>query len=258
MAAAVAYRTIFALAPLLILAVAIFGFVVGGSEEAQQALVDAIDRIAGTEVAEAIEVLVVSTVTSSDVTAIVGLVLFAWTGSSLFFELQNNLNDIFGVPYRATAGFKGFVLRRGVALIWVLGLGFLLVAIWLVNLGWSWLESLLPESMEGARGLLGIGARLLSLAILPLVFTLVFRTLTRAPVRWRAILLGSVFTSVVFMVTAWGAGLYFTWDSGSGATQIAGSVFVILLLAYVLSAVFLFGAEVTRVFNDHLAGPARS
>jgi membrane protein len=111
---------------------------------------------------------------------------------------------------------------------------------------------LFPDGLEGFHVVLELGARIVSLAVLPLVFALVFKTLTKAEVRWRAILVGSLFTSVMFMITALGAGLYFAWDAATAASQIAGAFFVILLLAYVLSSVFLFGAQVTRVYNESL------
>jgi membrane protein len=71
-------------------------------------------------------------------------------------------------------------------------------------------------------------------------------------VRWRAIWWGSFFTSLSFLAAAYGAGLYFSWDSDTSASQVAASIFVILLLAFVLASVFIFGAEVTKVYNDYL------
>lgn len=258
MAAAVAYRTIFALAPLLIISVAVFGLVVGDSEEAQQGILEAIERVAGSQVAVAVQDLTLSAVESSDVTAVVGFVLFAWTASSLFMEVQNNLNDIFDVPYEQTAGLMGFALKRGLGLVWATGLGLVMVAIWLLNVGWDWFESLFPPGMAWLHWALGWGSILISLTILPLIFALAFRTMTRARVRWRAILLGSLFTSVVFLATASATGAYFSWDADTSASQIAGAFFVFLLLAYVLSTVFLYGAEVTRAYNDNLERSPRS
>jgi uncharacterized BrkB/YihY/UPF0761 family membrane protein len=89
--------------------------------------------------------------------------------------------------------------------------------------------------------------------VLPALFALAVRTLTRATIRWRAILSGGLFTTVAFLLTSYGAGLYFAFDAETPAPQIAGAFFVVLLLAYLLSAVFLFGAVITRLHNDHLA-----
>lgn len=253
MAAAVAYRAIFALAPLLILSVAVFGLVAGGSEAARQDLFDLIERVAGPRVAEAVDLLAVSAVESGDAGLVVGLLLFAWTGSSLFIEVQDDLNDIFRVPFEETAGLAGALRKRLLGVVWASCLGLTLVPIWLVNLGGDWFETLLPPELEVAHTLLGWGSRLLSLAVLPALFALAVRTLTRATIRWRAILSGGLFTTVAFLLTSYGAGLYFAFDAETPAPQIAGAFFVVLLLAYLLSAVFLFGAVITRLHNDHLA-----
>jgi membrane protein len=249
MAAAVAYRTIFAVAPLLLLAVGVFGLVVGDSAEARVRIFEAIESLVGGQVAGAVEDLVVSAIESSDVTAILGFVLFAWAASTLFLEVQNNLNDIFGVPYHETAGFVGLVRRRAIGMAWSLSFGLILVAVWVINGAWGWIASLLPDRLDWVLELL---TRLASLAVLPMVFVLAFKTLSRAPVRRRAVWLGGVFTSVVFLITAIGAGIYFAWDDQTSASQIAGSFFVLLLLAYFLSSVTLFGAQVTRAYNEHL------
>ncbi|MCI0678591.1 MAG: YihY/virulence factor BrkB family protein [Actinobacteria bacterium] len=246
MAAAVAYRTMFALAPLLIVAVAVFGIVMGNSEEAREGLLATVEGVAGVEVANAVETLIRSALVSGDVTALVGFILFVWSASSLFTEVQTNLNDIFRVPHAKLAGISGFLKTRALSLLWAISLGLLLIVVWLVNAAWEWLASLLPEGLQTV----GIGARLVSLGLLPLVFALIFRTLIRASVRWRAILVGSGLTALMFGVTAIGAGLYFS--TGASAPQIAGAFFVVLLLAYLLSSVFLFGAQVTRVYNDRL------
>ncbi|HEX6287397.1 MAG TPA: YihY/virulence factor BrkB family protein, partial [Acidimicrobiia bacterium] len=92
MAAAVAYRTMFALAPLLLVAVSVLGVFVG-DVEARGEILETVTRVAGETVAEALEDFLRSVSQSSSVAGIVGFVLLLWTSSSLFMELQNNLND---------------------------------------------------------------------------------------------------------------------------------------------------------------------
>lgn len=252
MAAAVAYRAIFAVAPLLLLAVGVFGLVVGDSTEARARIFDNIERLIGGEVARAVEILVTSAIQTSDVAAVIGFALFAWTASTLFMELQNSLNDVFGVPHEATAGVIGFIRRRAIGMAWSMSLGLLLLALWVVNVAWGWIASLLPDGLEPLENLIGLTARLVSLLIFPVIFYLMFRTMTRARLRRRAILLGSLFTSVFFLLAAVGAGFYFRWGARTSASQIAASFFVLLLVAYFLSSAMLFGAQVTRAYHDHL------
>lgn len=252
MAAALAYRTVFAVAPLLLLAVGVFGLVVGDSAGARIRIFQNIESLIGGQVADAVEVLVVSAIQTGDLTAIVGFVLFAWTASTLFIELQNSLNDVFGVPLEETSGVVRSIRRRAIGIAWSMSLGLLLLALWLVNVAWNWIASLLPERMDGLVQVLGWGVRLVPLLILPVLFFLMFKTMTRARVRRRAILVGSLFTSVAFLLTAIAAGVYFSWGSQASASRIAASFFVLLLAAYFLAIVMLFGAQVTRAYNDHL------
>lgn len=252
MAAAVAYRLMFALTPLLLIALFTLGLVMGNSTEAQQEMLDFIKSVAGVTVSVAMEELVGSLVEGSNTAGAIGLVLLLWTGSSLFLELQNDLNDIFGVPYEHTAGLVQTVLKRLVGFGWTLSIGLIVLVIWLLNSTWQYLGDLLPEGFGAAHTVIAILAPVVSLLLLPFVFGLVFQTLTRVKVRWKAVWWGSFFTSMTFLLTAYGVGVYFRL-SRQNAVGLAGALFVILLVAYLLSAVFMVGAEVTKVYDRYLS-----
>ena len=148
MAAAIAYRTVFALAPMLVLAVSIAGFFLGSSAEAQRELLAGVESLAGQDVAEAMATLLRTAVRSADTAALVGFVLLLWTASSLFIEVQHDLNDIFEVPFERISGPIALVRSRGIGFLWVLGLGIIMIALWLVNAIWSLIDSLLPTGLE--------------------------------------------------------------------------------------------------------------
>lgn len=251
MSAAVAYRAIFALAPLLLVAVFVFGLVLGSDATAQTQILDAVEQFAGEEVRNAVSDVLVSVESTGNAAGIVGFVLLLWTASSLFMELQNDLNDIFHVPYERTTGFVAFIRKRGIGFLFTLGLGLMLIAVWLLNLLWGFLEGLFPEDFEPIHRVIGVLAPIVSLVVLPFVVALAFQVLSRVKVRWRAVWWGSFFTAAAFLAAAYGTGLYFSY-SGTSAAGVAGSIFIILLLAFVLSSVFLFGAEVTKVYDDYL------
>ncbi len=259
MSAAVAYRGMFAIAPMLIIAVGVLGAVVGSSEEAQQEIFESIERFAGAEVADALTTFVSSAVTVGNTAAIVGIILLLWTASSLFYEIQNDLNDIFHVPYEYTSGVMGFVKKRGVGFLWAVGLGITLIAVWFLNLLWRFFGGVFPDDLAWVHRLIALLTPLVSVIVLPVLFALIFQSMTAIKVRWRAVWLGAVFTAVVFLTAAYGTGLYFAWDDGASALSLAGAFFVLLLLAYVLASVFLFGAVVTKVYDDFLdAGDIKS
>jgi membrane protein len=252
MAAALAYRTMFAIAPLLLLVTGVFGLIVDNPDEVRDLILGVIDGVVGSQVSEAIQTLVTSAVESSEATTAIGFALFAWASSSLFMDLQMGLNDIFGVPQEKTTGFRAFVRRRLIAIAWSISIGLLLVAAWLTNAAAGWLAGLIPETFGLARTTIQFGARLIAFIMFPLIFVGMYRTMTRARLHPRAIWVGGLVTSLVFFLTAIAAGVYFSWDEQTSAGQVAGSLVVLLLTAYLLSSALLFGAQVTRAYHDHL------
>lgn len=250
MAAAVAYRSIFAIAPLFLIAVFIFGLFLG-DQGARAEILQSVGQFAGEAVRQAMVDVLDNVADSSGSAGVIGFALLLWTGSSLFMELQNDLNDIFHVPRERTSGPIAFIKKRGLGFLFSVGLGVVLVSVVLLNSIWQFLGGLFPESFEPIHNLITILTPLISLIVLPLVMALTFQVLSRAKVRWKAIWWGSFFTSVAFLAAAYGASLYFR-ISGPSAAGVAGSIFVILLIAFILSAVYLFGAEVTKVYNDYL------
>lgn len=251
MSAAVAYRTMFALAPLLLIAVYFLSLVVGDSTQAEETILDAIERLAGEAVSEAVDTFLDSVVTTGGTAGVVGFALLLWTGSSLFLELQNDLNDIFGVPYEHVTGIVATVIKRLIGFAWALGVGLILIGVWFLNSVWRYIETWFPDDFAAVHRAISAVAPLASVLLLPFVFALVFKTLSRAQVRWRAVWAGSLFTSVAFIAAAYGTGVYFA-ISEDNVAAIAGALFIILLLAFVLAAVFLFGAEVTKAYAEYL------
>jgi len=253
MAAAIAYRTVFALAPLMMIAVAVLGSFLGSRVEAQQEIVEGIEAVVGPEVAEVVNDILTSALGSTGTAYLIGGILLLWTASSLFLEMQRDLNDIFDVPHKEVTGIVAMVRLRGVGFLWVLGLGFLLVATWLINAMWGFLSSLLPSSLEAIDELFAVLTPLASVILLPLVFAMIFKTMTVAAIPWRPAWVGGAFTAVVFLLAAYGVGIYFDIAGPTTALGFAGSFVVILFLAYFLAMVFLYGAEVTNAYSDRLA-----
>jgi len=252
MAAAIAYRVVFALAPLLLIAVSVLGAVVGSSEQAQADISTAIEEVAGEQVAEFMDGFIDSALSSGDTAALIGAVLLIWSATSLFLEMQNDLNDIFEVPYEHVSGLIGLARMRGIGVLWAFGLGLGALLVWLLNAVWRFFDGLLPENLSGLHAVIAFLSPLISIFVLPFVFGMMFQTMTAVKVQWRAVWWGGLFTAIAFIVAAQGIGLYFTLFDSPTAIGFASSLVVVLFLAYLLSSVFLFGAEVTKVISDHL------
>lgn len=254
MSAAVAYRTLFALAPVFIISVGVLGFIVGSDTEAQQDIYEAITTIAGEEIARAFETFVGTALAGSGSATAIGVILLFWTTSSLFYEVQNDLNDIFHVPYEQTAGTVEYFKKRGWGFIWVFGIGLMVLLLWIANIVWQYFEGFFSNrNLDIWHDVVDALTPLVSLVFLPILFALLYQSLTDVRIVRRALIYGSVFAGLGFAITAWGAGIYFTFSSDTSAAQVTASLFVLILVAYVLSGVFLFGAVVVKVYGDYLA-----
>lgn len=252
MAAAVAYRVMFALAPLLLLGIWVLSLVLGDDEAARQRILAEVGRVAGSEISEALGIFLENAIVSGDTAALLGFGLLIWTGSSLFLELQRDLNDIFDVPADERSGITAILLKRGLGFLWVVVFGAALIAFWALNAMWQFIGDLVPQALDGLGVLLAVVAPLVSVIIVPLVLALAYQTLTRLQVHWRAVWWGSFVTSAILIGAAYLVGLYFRMTTEPNAINVAGSIFVVLLLGFVLSAVFLFGAELIEVIEDYL------
>ena len=140
LAASLAYRTVFALAPLLLVAVAVAGFVYG-SVDAQSRLVAEIEPVVGSEVASLVSDLLGQAAASRRVTGIIGVVLMSWTASALFLEAQGSLDLVFGGNPHPKTGLRAWIVRRVLALGAALSMGLVLLAVLLSGTLWRLIES---------------------------------------------------------------------------------------------------------------------
>ncbi len=255
MSAAIAYRAVFALVPLLMILVALLGTFLGSRAEAQATIIDGVASIAGDQVAEALNGLITSATETAPAAALIGGLLLLWTASSLFIETQRDLNDVFHVPTEKVSGIVAMVRLRGIAFLWAFGLGALLILTWGLNAGLRFLGDLVPESMAGLHDVFVVLSPVVTLLLLPLVFALVLQTMTAVSVPWRAIWIGGLFTTVVFIAAAYGVGIYLQ-ISGPTALGFTTSLVLVIFLAYFFASVFLFGAEVTKVYASVLRSRA--
>jgi membrane protein len=172
--------------------------------------------------------------------------------------MQRDLNDIFRAPREKVTGLVAMVRTRGIGFLWAFGLGVLLIAAWFLNAIWRFLAGLLPERMAGAHEVVSVLTPLVSLLVLPVLFALIFQTMTVTPLPWKPVWIGATFTAVVFVAASYGIGLYFQVFGSATALGFAGSFVVVLFLAYFLSTVFLYGAEVTQAYTERFVVPDAS
>lgn len=257
LASAIAYATIFSLVPLIIVMIAIAGWVLGvahasqGHTVAENALIDGIRRGAGDNAALAVRQLVTSSFDKpreSVIAQAAGWVTFAVGANGLFGALQDALNTVWRVE--AVSGGWGYMLRSRVASFGMVAVvGFLLLVSLLLSAAVTAVAAHFAQRVPFAGGatLLNIAYWILSLGVVTLVFALVYKVLPDVRLAWRDVWEGAAVTAVLFVVGQALISLYLTVAGVASAYGAAGSVLVALIWIYYSSVILLLGAEFTKV-----------
>jgi len=250
MGAALAYYTIFSIAPLLLLAIAVAGLVFG-ENAARGEIISQVEGLVGSEGAEAIQGLLKSAshTGTSIVATIIGIVTLLIGATAVFGELQSDLDRIWRVPTPpGPSGLWGLIRARLLSLGMVAAIGFLLLISLVVSAMLSALGTWWGWWFGGWAIVLQIVNQVTSFGIITMLFALMYRILPRVTIDWRDVWIGSAATTLLFTIGKYAVGVYLghaTIASGFGA---AGSIVVVLVWVYYSSQLFLLGAEFTWVY----------
>lgn len=247
--AALAYYTVFSIAPLLVVAIGVAGLVFG-EQAARGEIVDQIEERVGPSVAGFVEDILAGSRGGAGVLATVtGTVLALLAASGLFMQLTGALNVVWDVPASASKGLLSAFRSRWLAFLSVLGVGLLLIAVLAASSVVSALARLVPEDLAFLAPVVQWLSPLVMVALLAAVFALVFMTLPDARTQWRFAWRGGFLTAVLFTIGTVLLGFYI----GSGAVGkgfgVSASLVAMLVYAYYSAQIFLLGAEFTRVLG---------
>jgi len=256
LAAALAYYTIFSLAPLLVIVIAIVGFVFGPEAAAGQ-IVDQISDILGQRVALAIQQIIIriSQPSSSITATIFGLVILLFGASQVFNHLNYSLNTIWNVRPNPNRGIWGPIKHRVFAVSLVLATGFLL----LVTLVLSAFLAAVIKYFQNLFPWLGtawqIANFLISFGITTAIFGLVMKYIPDVKVRWRDVWVGSLVTSLLFSLGRLLLSFYLGWGTFGSTYGAAASLIVLLFWIYYSGQILFIGAEFTQVYAKSRGAP---
>ena len=247
--AALAYYTIFSIAPLLLIAVAIAGAIFG--RQAAQGEIQA--QLAGTlgpGAAHAIEVMVANAAKpkSSTLATIVGVITLLLGAAGVFGQLQEALDTIWNVESKKSAGFMGMIKDRFLSMAMVFGIGFLLLVSLIFDAAISAMGMYIGTRVPGGEAVLLVVQNMIAFALITVLFSLIFRYLPHTTVAWRDVWFGAIFTSLLFVLGKFGLGLYIGKASVGSAYGAAGSLVIILIWVYWSAQILFFGAEFTQVY----------
>jgi membrane protein len=247
--AALAYYSVFSIAPLLLLVIGVAGLIFG-HDAAQKEIVGEIEGTVGRPVALAIQqVLANNTGTGRNAGAtIVGIATLLFGATGVFGQLQDALNTIWKVAAKPGRGLWGIVQDRFLSLTMVLGTGFLLLVSLIVTAILSALSTSLNYSFPGGTGFWQVVNFIVSFGVNMFLFALIYKYVPDVGVAWRDVWTGAALTAVLFSIGKSALGWYLGQASTTSAYGAAGSLVVILLWVYYASQILLFGAEFTRVY----------
>jgi len=249
MGAALSFYTVFSVAPVLLIAIAVAGFVFD-TDAAQRAVASELAGLMGSEAAAAVEALLRSAHSPSGglISTAVGVVVLLIGASAVFGELQDALNRIWRAPVPRPPGMWRLVRERMLSFGMILGVGFLLIVSLVMSAAIAALGEWWGAAFSYQAILLEMLNFTLSFAVITVAFALIYKLIPRVSVQWRDVWIGAAVTALLFTIGKSLIGIYVGRSGVASAFGAAGSLIVLLLWVYYSAQIFLLGAEFTWVY----------
>jgi len=251
-----AYYTLFAIAPVLVVATGIAGTLFS-TDAVREGIVTQVGHLVGREGARAVQSLLdgVSQQRVGVVATVLGSVAFFVAATGAFLELQAALNTVWRVKANPGLNFKAFLTDRLRSFGLVVAVGFLLTVSLAVTAALAAFSAWLSRHSSSVPLVWRGVPVLVSLLGTTSLFALLFRVLPDVHLRWRDVMTGAFVTAVLFTIGQQLIGLYLGQSSVAASYGAAGSVMILLLWVYYSCQILLFGAEFTRAYAEQ-RGPA--
>ncbi len=247
--AALAYYTVFSIAPLLIIAITIAGILFA---DAQTQVITQVRSLMGDSGAEAVQSMIKAAQkpAQSALATTLGFATLIFGAAGVFIQLKDALNTIWNVDETsAKGGIMAFLKKYFLSFSMVLGLGFLLLVSLVLEAGVAIVGELVKGSIPGLDVIMQSAALVVSFGVVTLLFALLFKFLPDVKVAWRDVWIGAALTAALFVVGKIGLGLYLGKAASASAYGAAGSLVIMLLWVYYSAQILFFGAEFTQVYS---------
>jgi membrane protein len=247
--ASLSYYTLFAIAPVLLVSIAIAGLAFG-QEAVRGQVVAQIDNLVGSEAAKAIQAMLASAwkPDAGILATVIGGLTFLLGATGAFLELESALNDIWRVKSKVGTGIRGFLLGRLLSFGMVVGIAFVLMVSLVVSAALAAIGQYFDDTMPGLPLLWQTLNQIVAVGVGTLLFAMIYKVLPNVRLDWRDVWTGALVTSVLFGVGRLLIGLYLGHSSVASSYGAAGSIVVILLWVYYSAQIVLLGAEFTKVY----------
>jgi membrane protein len=247
--AALAFYTLFSMTPILVLAIVIAGYFFG-AEAAQGEIVAEVQGLVGPNGAQAIQALLAAArdPASGLMATLAASVLLLLGATSVFVELKGSLDELWGINKSHQSIFRVLLRTRLHAFGLVLVLAFLLLVSLVLSAALAMLEHYADGVWAGSFKILAAATSLFSFCVIAGLFAVIYKTLPDAPLSWRDVWIGAIFTAGLFSLGKYVIGLYLGNSGVASSFGAAGSVIALLLWVYYSAVIFFLGAEFTRQY----------
>jgi membrane protein len=249
MGAALAYYSMFSIAPLLLIVISVAGLIFG-VEAARGEIVGQLRDLTGQQGAAAVQALLesVSEPAESVAALLIGGILLLIGATSVFAELQDALDRIWRAPKRAKAGIWSLLRARLLSFGMIMGIGFLLIVSLVISAALAALGKLWGPLFAEWEIIAGVIDFLVSFAIITTMFAMIYKVMPRVKVAWADVWIGAGVTALFFTIGKFLIGLYIGKSGLTSGFGAAGSLVVMLAWVYYSAQVFLMGAEFTWAY----------
>jgi len=247
--AALAYYTIFSLAPLLLIVIAIAGLVFG-HDAAQGKIFEQLKSVLGPTTAAAMQEMVKNAAKpkSGSVATIIGIITLIVGASGVFGQLKDALNTIWDVKPKEGGGIMTLLRDRFLSFAMVFGVGFLLMVSLVIDTAIAAMGKYAGSHLPGGEALWHIVELSFSFCVVTVLMAGIFRVLPDLKIEWRDVWLGAALTSALIVLGKFALGIYFARSAIGSSFGAAGSLVIVLLWVYYSAQILLFGAEFTQVY----------
>lgn len=251
--AALAYYTLFSMAPLLLIVVSVAGLLFGADAARGEVAVQ-LQGLLGDTGAAAVQQLLasVSWPAGGVLATVTGVVLMLIGATTVFAELQNTLDHIWRAPPRPSGSLWALLRARVLSFGLILGVGFLLIVSLLISAALSAVQAWWLPRLGGWDTLVAALSALIGFVLVTLLFAMIYKLMPRARIAWSDVWVGAVVTAALFAVGRQLIGLYIGRGAVASGFGAAGSLVAVLVWVYYSAQIFLFGAEFTRVVAHRL------
>lgn len=255
--AAISFYTMLSLPAVLLIAVSI-GATLYEENRIQEELISQISGLIGPSIAEQIEQILAKASLQQGSTLVarsIGIGTLIFSSTTVFFALQSAINKIWNIEAKPEKGFVKYLINRLLSLAMVIGIGFVLM----VSLVIEAVLALFKKFVQGFQEelsviLMKIGSEVVSFGIIMLIFSMMYKILPDAKLKWKDVWVGGLITTVLFIGGKLLIGVYLGASSMTDAYGASGSLVVLLVWVYYASFIFLFGAKMTYVYTKRTEG----